>query len=181
MNEDNTKTHKINLIITTDKEWKSDDVAETVQELLEMDNDGVENPSFIDVEAMSDPTNSDVGLQESIESSLGVLEIYAECLEYKLNENKALEMFKSGIDMIKHGITDLKACVRCAQFLSSKLHPDIQVAKVGLEDLQHAPKEVIHAIAHILGLEPGVCESMSKDEMIEWIKDNVRGEPRTIN
>jgi len=180
MTED-TRTHKINLIITTNKEWKSEDVVKTVQELLEMENDGVENPSFIDIEAMNDPTNSDMGLQDSIESSLGVMGIYADSLEYKLSTNNALEMFKDGINMIKHGITDLKACVRCAQFLSAKLHPDIKIAKVGLEELKHAPEEVIHAIAHTLGMDHGACEGMSKDDMIAWIENNVRGEPRTIN
>lgn len=180
MSEDNTKVHKINVIVTTNKEWESDDVADTIKELLVMDND-VEDPSFTEIGAASDPTNEGTDIQEAIGDTLEILSLYSSYLRMRLDEHKGLELFDVGMAMVEHGITDLKACVRCAQVLANEVSPYIKVAKVGLDDLIHAPEEVIHAIAHTLGMERGVCKDMSKEEMIDWIKDNVRGEPRTIN
>ena len=179
MSEDNTKTHKINVIVTTDKEWKSDDVADTIRGLLEMDND-VEDPSFTDIAAASDPSNADTDLQDSIEGILELVELYARLLKAKVDDHKGLEMFKEGIETLEHGVVDLNACLRCARFVASK-SPDIKIAKVGLDELDGAPEEVIHAIAHTLGLGKGECMDMSKEEMIDWIKNSMRGEPRTIN
>ena len=180
MSED-TKLHKINVLITTDKEWKSADVADTVQELLAMEND-VEDPSFIGIDAASDPTNNDRDLPDAVEETLEILELYCSFLRMKLEENKGLEIFDEGMSMVEHGITDLKACVRCAQTLSSKIRPDnIKIAKLGLKDLEDAPEEILHAIAHVMGLEAGACQVMSRSDMLEWIKNNMRGEPRTIN
>jgi hypothetical protein len=178
----NTKVHKINVIVTTDKEWESDDVADTIKELLEMDND-VEDPSFTEIGAASDPTNDGTDMQEAIEETLELLSLYCSYLRMRLDEHKGLELFNTGMTMIEHGVTDLKACVRCAQTFANKIEipSNVKAVKVGLDDLNDAPKEIVHAVAHMMGLEPGECELMSKEDMVDWIKDNVRGEPRTIN
>ena len=180
MSED-TKLHKINVVVTTNSDWKSDDVADTIKELLEMEND-VEDPSFTEISAISDPTNNDMGIRDSIEESLEILSIYCAFLKMKLEEAKVMDMFNEGMSMIEHGITDIKACARCVQTFSSKLVPnDIKIAKLGLKDLEDAPEEILHAIAHVMGLEAGACQTMSRSDMLEWIKNSMRGEPRTIN
>lgn len=179
MTED-TRMHKINVLVTTDKKWKSEDVAATIKELLEMEND-VDDPSFTDIDVVSDPTNIDTGMQEAIEETLDILSLYSSYLRRRLGEHNILHMFEEGISMIEHGVVDVRACVRCAQIFASKSKPDVKVAKIGLKELEDAPEEVLHAIAHVLGLEPGLCETMSRDDMLAWIKNSMKGEPRTIN
>jgi hypothetical protein len=180
MSDDNTKVHKINVIVTTDKEWESDDVADTIKELLEMEND-TEDPSFTDIGVASDPTNDGTDMQEAVEETLDLLSLYCTYLRMRLDEHKGLELFNTGMTMIEHGVTDLKACVRCAQIFANKTSPNIKVAKIGLKELEDAPEEILHAIAHVMGLESGPCRTMSRQDILEWIKNNMRGEPRTIN
>lgn len=173
------KSHKINVILTTNSKWKSEDVATQVVELLKMDND-VEEPEFTNIIASSDPSNPDTDLQDSIEGVIELIGLYTSLLKVNIGVHKGLKMLKGGVETLEHGVVDLRACLRCIEYMASE-PPDIKVAKVNLDDLGDAPEEIIHATAHMLGLGRGECESMSKEEMIDWIKNSMRSEPRTIN
>lgn len=176
--EEKGKIHKINVVIATNDDWESKDVAEQVAELLRMDNE--DDGPFENIHAKPDPANEDTETQTAIEESLTLIEFYAGVIRIKVENHRGLGMFWEGIEKVEHGITDLKACVRSAKFIANKTS-DVQVAKLGLQDLDEAPPEILHAIAHSLGLEEGECSNMSPDDMADWIKSAVAGPPKTVN
>lgn len=172
--------HKINVTLLADPKWKSKEVAETVTELLVMDNDG--GGPFSDIRALPDPVTDDAAeIPEVIEEVLDLVHVYATFLHHKIANNAGLEALDEGVQKLEHGITDMKACMRCLTFIAEKLQkPEMHVARLDYRDLKEAPEGIVHAVAHEMGLDPDSCKTMSKDDMVKWVLEKVEG-PRTIN
>ena len=175
--EEKGKIHKINVVIATNDDWQSQDVAEQVAELLQMENE--DGGPFENIHAKPDPANEDTETQTAMEESLALIEFYTGILRIKIEDHRGLGMLWEGLEKVEHGITDLKACLRSIKFIAEK--SSLQVAKVGLQDLDEAPPEVLHAIAHYMGLKEEECKEMSPEDMVDWIKSAVAGPPETVN
>lgn len=171
-----TKIHKINVTLHAPEAWTSDAVAETVKELLVMDNE--DGGPFKDIITLPDPVNGEGETGVAIEESLSLIRLYVDFLKTRVSDGGAMNLFREGIEKLEHGIVDLNACIRCMHFISDKL--PFKVMKLKDEDLDGAPEEILHAIAHGMGLDGDTCHTLSKDEIVKWIREKVRGED-TVN
>lgn len=179
MSVETQKEHRLYVVITTDQSWKTEAVAEKVQDMLIESQD--EDGPFEEVIASADPINEDTEIPEAMEGTLSLMDIYTEFLREKAEQGGTLEIFREGMERIEHGITDLKACARCLRTISAQqMLPSFKVQMIDKDNLEEAPEEVLHALAHRLGLEPPECEMMNRDDMIKWIKEHTEP-PRTIN
>lgn len=171
-----TRIHKINITLQAPEEWTSDSVAETVKELLVMDNED-EGP-FAEITSVPDPISSDGETGVAVEESLSLIQLYTNFLKMRASEGGAMDLFRDGIEKLEHGITDLNACVRCMHYISDKL--PFKVMTLRDDDLADAPEELLHTIAHNMGLDRDTCHTLSKDDVIKWIREKTRGE-ETVN
>lgn len=177
MSEEALKEHRLYLTVSTNPEYKTENVAKLVQDLL-IDLQDEDGP-FEEVSASMDPINEDTEMPDAVEGTLTLLDIYTGFLREKTEDDNMLEFFRAGIEKLEHGVTDLKACVRCIKLFSSQMQegPQIKIMQGNLED---APYEVLHALAHKMGLEPSQCATMDRDDLVNWLREKM-DPPRTIN
>lgn len=179
MPEETLKEHRLYVIVTTDKSWKTEDVAKQVEDLL-IDSQDEDGP-FEEISATADPINEDTVMPDAVDGTLSLLDIYIGFLREKAEDENVLHIFREGLERVEHGITDLKACVRCIKLFSADMQsPELRVKTLNSENLDEAPVELLHVIAHKMGLESPECATMDRDDLIKWIKERM-DPPRTIN
>lgn len=171
-----TKIHKINVTLHTPEEWTSNAVAETVKELLMMDNE--DDGPFTEIVTVPDPVNGEEETGVAIEESLSLIRLYTDFLKIRISDGGAMNLFREGVEKLEHGITDLNACIRCMHHISDKL--PFKVMRLQDKDLDDAPEEILHVIAHDMGLDRDTCHTLSRDDIVKWIRERAHGET-TIN
>lgn len=173
------RMHKVNVILSAPPEWETKSVVDTIYEMI-MDLIEDDQP-FSEVSVSVDPLNSDAHMPEVATATLEVMRIYAEGLRVKAKEYSISDMLDEGLSKIEHGITDLTACMRVLTKVQDNFTKSIiPLDAISAEDLEEAPREVLHIVAHQMGLGPAECADMDAEDLANWIKE--KNEPkRTIN
>jgi hypothetical protein len=179
MSEETPKEHRLYVVITTDRSWSTENVDKQVQELL-IDLQDEDGP-FEEVMASADPINEDTEMPDAVDGTLSLLDIYTGFLREKAEQEGVLEVFREGLEKLEHGVTDLKACTRCIKTIGAQQMPGLQVRMLDQSNLEEALPELLHALAHKLGLDSPTCATMDRDDLIQWIRSQMEPPPRTIN
>ena len=173
------RMHKVNVILAAPPEWEPKSVADTIYEMI-MDLIEDDQP-FSEVSVRVDPLNSDAPMPKVAMATLEIMRVYTESLRVRAKEYSISEMLDEGLAKIEHGITDLAACMRVLDKVQDKFTKSIiPLEVISAEDLGEAPREVLHAMAHQMGLGSPECNDMDAEDLADWIKERTSPK-RTIN
>lgn len=173
------KAHRVSIMLNSPEVWKSQEVADTIYEMI-MDLIEDDKP-FSEVNVTVDPLNSEAVMPDAAHETLELVSVYMEALRIKAKEYGVLGMLRKGLETVEHGVTDLRACLRCLEQVQDKFSKNIiSVEMLDTDNIGEVPEDILHAIAHRMGLEPSECENMNTDDFVDWIKDKVNPK-RTLN
>lgn len=173
------KAHRVSVMLNSPEVWKSQEVADTIYEMI-MDLIEDDKP-FSEVNVTVDPLNSEAVMPDVAHETLELVSVYMEALRIKAKEYGVLDMLREGLETVEHGVTDLRACLRCLEQVQDKFSKSlIPVKMLDMDNIGEAPEDILHAIAHRMGLDPAECEGMNPEDFVEWIKNKLEPK-RTLN